>query len=330
MPVLVDRSEGTEVKAWPVQYSTMFHMANDSDLFRTKEELEEQESAFPIGGNRFGSPSGEWMPLYEGKMVQAFDHRAADIAVNEANLFRPGQQESIETSEKQDPGPFSTPRYYVEADSERWYWPDEWVIAFKDITAATNMRTMISAITPRAGAGHTLPVLPVDTEATDRPTLASLIVANLNAVVFDFVARQKVPATHFTWYVLEQLPVVPLTRYESTHFGPKTAAQIIREAVLELTYTAHDMAPFARDLGYAGDPFVWNDDRRLQLRAKLDAVFFHLYGVTDRDDIRYIYSTFPIVRRQETAAYGTYRSCDLCLAYVNALASGQPDADVSV
>ena len=330
MPVLVDRSEDVEVKAWPVQYSTMFHMANDSDLFRTKEELEEQESAFPIGGNQFGSPSGEWMPLYEGKMVQAFDHRAADIAVNEANLFRPGQQESIETSEKQDPDRFPRPRYYVEADSGRWYWPDEWVIAFKDITAATNMRTMISAIIPRAGAGHTLPVLPVDDDATNRPTLASLIVANLNAVVFDFVARQKVPATHFTWYTLEQLPVIPLTRCESTRFGPKTAAEIIREAVLELTYTAHDMAPFACDLGYAGDPFVWDDDRRLQLRAKLDAVFFHLYGVTDRDDIRYIYSTFPIVKRQETAAYGQYRSCDLCLAYMNALASGQPDADVSV
>ena len=330
MPVLVDRSEDAEVEAWPVKYVRMFDMANDSDLFRTKEELEEQESAFPIGGNRFGSPNGEWMPLYEGKMVQAFDHRAADIAVNEANLFRPGQQESIGTSEKQAPDRFPLPRYYVEANSEQWHWPDEWVIAFKDITAATNMRTMISAIIPRAGAGHTLPVLPVDDDATDRPTLASLIAANLNAVVFDFVARQKVPTTHFTWYALEQLPVVPLTRYESTHFGPKTAAQIIREAVLELTYTAHDMTPFARDLGYTGDPFVWNDDRRLQLRAKLDAVFFHLYGITTRNDIRYIYSTFPIVSRQETAAHGQYRSRDLCLAYMNALAAGQPDAEISV
>ena len=330
MPVLVDRSGGGECKAWPVRFMQgLFNMTNDSGLFRTKQDLEEREGAFPIGDNRFGSPNGEWMPLYEGKMVQAFDHRASDIAVNEANLFRPGQQESIQTSEKQDPDRSPRPRYYVEADSEQWYWPDEWVIAFKDITAASNMRTMISAIIPRAGAGHTLPVLPVDDDATDRPTLASLIVANLNAVVFDFVARQKVPTTHFTLYVLEQLPVVPLAYYESTHFGPKTAAQIIREAVLELTYTAHDMAPFARDLGYAGDPFVWDDDRRLQLRAKLDAVFFHLYGITDRDDIRYIYSTFPIVRRQETAAYGTYRSCDLCLAYMNALAAGQPDAEVS-
>ena len=330
MPVLVDRSEDVEVKAWPVQYSTMFHMANDSDLFRTKEELEEQESAFPIGGNRFGSPNGEWMPLYEGKMVQAFDHRAADITINAENLFRPGQQTLIPVEEKVNPDRLPTPRYWVMDDNKRWHWKTQWVVAFRDITASTNMRTMIATIVPRVGAGHKLPFLLIDSDATEHPTLTSLIVANLNALAFDFVARQKLPSTSFTWHVLEQLPVVPLTRYESTHFGPKTAAQIIREAVLELTYTAHDMTPFARDLGYTGDPFIWNDDRRLQLRAKLDAVFFHLYGITTRDDIRYIYSTFPIVSRQETAAHGQYRSRDLCLAYMNALAADQPDAEISV
>ena len=62
----------------------------------------------------------------------------------------------------------------------------------------------------------------------------------------------------------------------------------------------------------------------MHLRAKLDAVFFHLYGVTDRDDVRYIYSTFPIVERQETATYGRYRSRDLCLAWMNALGAGEP------
>ena len=67
LPVLVDRSSGAEVKAWPVKYATMFHMTNDSGLFRTREELEEREGAWPVGGNRFGSPSGDWVPLYEGR-----------------------------------------------------------------------------------------------------------------------------------------------------------------------------------------------------------------------------------------------------------------------
>ena len=334
LPVLVDRSGDEEVRAWPVKYATMFHMANDSGLFRTREELEEGEGAYPIGGNRFDSPSREWVSLYEGKMVQAFDHRAADTTLNQANLFRPGQQEAIPASEKTDFSRRPKPRYYVIDDAERWFWQSQWVIAFKDITAATNMRTMISAIIPRAGAGHTLPVLPFLNSADDVALLACLIVANLNAVPFDFVARQKVPATHFTWYVLEQMPVIPLNLFQAVRFGPKTAGEVVHEAVLELTYTAHDMAPFARDLGYVDElgnakpPFVWDEERRLHLRAKLDAVFFHLYGVTDRDDVRYIYSTFPIVERQEMATYGRYRSRDLCLAWMNALAAGEPDARV--
>ena len=107
--------------------------------------------------------------------------------------------------------------------------------------------------------------------------------------------------------------------------------------MLELTYTAHDMAPFARDMGHVDEagnvkpPFIWDEERRLALRAKLDAVFFHLYGITDRDDIRYIYSTFPIIERQEKATYGgVYRSCELCLAYMSALAAGNPDAEIKL
>ena len=163
---------------------------------------------------------------------------------------------------------------------------------------------------------------------------AALLLANLGATILDFVVRQKAQSTHLNWYIVEQLPVVSPGRYDSVRFGPKTAGEIVREAVLELTYTAHDMAPFARDLGYldeAGEvkpPFRWDEDRRLRRRAKLDAVFFHLYGVTDRDEVRYIYSTFPIVERQETEATGRYRSRDLCLAWINALAAGHPDAEI--
>ena len=105
---------------------------------------------------------------------------------------------------------------------------------------------------------------------------------------------------------------------------------------MELTYTANDMAPFARDMGHIdGDgsvlpPFQWDKDRCLFLRAKLDAVFFHLYGVTDRDDVRHVYSSFPIVERQETAAYGTYRTREVCLAWMNALVAGDPDAEIDL
>lgn len=103
-------------------------------------------------------------------------------------------------------------------------------------------------------------------------------------------------------------------------FGHKTAGEIVCEAVLELTYTSHDMAPFALDLGYVDEsgevkpPFVWDEECRLRLRAKLDAVVLSSVWRYEPDDVRDVYSTFPIVERQETATYGRYRSRDLCLA----------------
>ena len=330
LPVLVDRSSGEEVKAWPVKYSTMFHMTNDSGLFRTRSELAEKEGTWPIGRNRFDSPSGEWVPLYEGKMVQAFDHRAASIVINPKNLHRPAQPKPATIEQQRDPNWLPDPQYWV-LRSETSFPTAPYLLGFKDVTAPTNVRSMIAALIPSAGVGNTLPIVTADWNAAAD---AALLLANFNTAPFDYVARQKIQGQHLNWFIVEQLPVVPPERYKTVSFGPKTAEEIVREAVLELTYTAHDMAPFAREMGHLDGqgevlpPFRWDGDRRLHLRAKLDALYFHLYGVTDRDDIRYIYSTFSIVEREEKAAYGTYRSRDLCLAWTSALAAGHPDAEV--
>ena len=329
LPVLVDRSSGEEIKAWPGKHATMFHMSNDSHLFRTRTELEEKEAAWPIEGNRFASKDGEWLPLYEGKMVQAFDHRAASVSVNPDNLHRPNQPEPSELQQHKNPNWLPHPRYWVLDPYPRPY------IGWKMVTAPTNSRTFIAAFLPPSGSGHSIDVmLPDEHDENHLKKFAPLMLSNFNSFIFDFVIRQKIQGQNISWYIVEQLPVVPLETYETTRFGPKAAGEIVREAVLELTYTAYDMAPFAHDMGYVNEkgevlpPFVWDEERRLHLRAKLDAVFFHLYGVTDRNDVRYIYSTFPIVEREETNAYGDYRSRELCLAYMNALEAGAPDANV--
>ena len=332
LPVLVDRSSGETVKVWPVKYTRMFDMTNDSGLFRTRAELEEREGAYPIGGNRFGSPSGDWVPLYEGKMVQAFDHRAANVIINPENRHRPAQPQPATPAQHRDPDWLPDPQYWVPALECGWTAGSDWVLGFKEITAPTNVRTFIAALFPTVGFGNKLPIL--KSEVADHP--GWLLAANLNATILDFVTRQKIQGQTLNLFIIEQLPVATPDLYKHVRFGPKTAGEIVREAVLELTYTAHDMAPFARDMGHIDDtgqvkpPFPWDEDRRLFLRAKLDAVFFHLYGVTDRDDIRHIYSTFPIVERQEVDAYGRYRSVDLCLAWMNALATGDPDAEINL
>ena len=326
-PVLVDRSDGGERRAWPVRYATMFHMANDSHEFRTAEQLQ-SEGFYPVEGNRWKRGDELRLPLYEGKMVQAFDHRAADTTVNQQNLFRTGNQESISIAEKQSFERLPMPRYFVKIEQARWSWSSGWVITYKNVTATTNVRTMIAAILPKVGAGHSLNLLPLHDGGDNEPLVGCMIVANLNATPFDFVSRQKVPGNNFTLYLLEQLPVIAPEDYDR-RFGDMTARDLVRDHVLRLTYTAHDMAPFARDLGYDGPPFTWDEKERRHLRARLDALYFQLYGL-DRDDADYVLSTFPIVRREDEAAFGSYRTRDLVLAYMNALDAGDTETVVSV
>ena len=121
---------------------------------------------------------------------------------------------------------------------------------------------------------------------------------NFNSFAFDYTARQKVQGTNLNWYIVEQLPVIARDGYDRRVFGQKTARELVRDHVLRLTFTSDDMAPFARDLGYTGSPFVWDAEERRHLRARLDALYFHLYGLS-RDDAGYILDTFPIVRKQD-------------------------------
>ena len=154
------------------------------------------------------------------------------------------------------------------------------------------------------------------------------LAANLNALSADFTMRQKAQSTHLNWYILEQLPVIAPDDYDR-QFGDGTARDLVRDHVLRLTYTANDMEPFARDLGHNGPPFTWDEEERRHLRARLDALYFHLYGLS-REDADYILNTFPIVRREDEAAFGSYRTRDLILAYMNALAAGDTETVVSV
>lgn len=329
-PILVDLAKGKEGRVWPVKYATMFHMTNASYLFRNRTELDEREGAYSLGGNTFGSPTGRWLPLYEGKMISIFNHRYAGVRANLANVSGQGVAVHSSLDQLADPDFRATPRYWVQ-ESEITY-PYPYALAFNDICNTNNQRSLISALVPKAAYGNKLPIL-VPEEILDARSLA-LLLGNFNAILCDFIARQKIQSRNLNKYILEQLPVIPPSKFDDMKFGKKSAGQVVCEIVLELTYTAHDMAPFAYDMGYVDKkkalkpPFIWNEDRRLHLRAKLDAVFFHLYEVTDRDDVRYVYSRFPIVEREEINSYGGYRSCELCLSYMNALSAGHPDADV--
>jgi len=98
---------------------------------------------------------------------------------------------------------------------------------------------------------------------------------------------------------------------------------------LELSYTAYDLQPFAQDLGYSGEPFPWDEDRRRHCNAKLDALYFLLYGL-EESEAKYVLSTFPIIKKSDTKVFGRYLTQDLILAYMRALKAGDTEATVRV
>ncbi len=328
-PVLVDHSEGKVIRAWPIKFMQgLFNMTSDSNLFRTVTQLE-AGGFYPVDGNRWKKGDDLFLPLYQGRMIHQFDHRANSVRVNPDNIHNPYLSEEVTEAQHADPEFLPRSQYWVPATEVEEALPDNpgYLLAFRRIARSTDVRTAIAAIIPQVGCGDPLPVLlPLDGQFGAES--AARVVANLNSFCLDYVSRHKVQSTHLDWYTVEQLPVIAPGGYDR-QFGNTTARELVQDHVLRLTYTSHDMAPFAKDLGYDGPPFIWNDEERRHLRARLDALYFHLYGLS-REDAAYVMDTFPIVRRQDIKAFKKYRTKDMVLAYMNALAVGDTETTVAL
>ena len=326
-PALIDRSGEDEIRAWPVRYSSMFHMANSSHLFKTASELQ-SEGFYPVEGNQWKKSEEIYLPLYQGRMIHQYDHRANSVYLNPDNTHNPYLSEEVSSAQHANPGFMSKGIHWVPATSTLGSFQEDrrWIVTYRRLARATDARTMIAAFGPFAGYEMNANNILMPPEASSASHCC--LIANLNCIPFDYVVRQKLQGTTLNWYIVEQLPVIAPADYDRA-FGDTTARDLVRHHVLRLTYTAHDMAPFARDLGYHGPPFIWDQEKRRHLRARLDALYFHLYGLS-KDDAAYILDTFPIVRRHDKAAFGTYRTKHMVLAYYNALAAGDTDVNVAV
>lgn len=196
------------------------------------------------------------------------------------------------------------PRYWLEERHVKPVWTPKrsWAIAYRAMARSTDASTVIATALPANAVGNSAVLL----DATGESPWLHIVLANLNSKVHEYAARQKVGGANLNQFLVKQFPVLPLDAYTPE------ILKSISERVLELTYTAHDMAPFARDLGYVGPPFTWDEDRRAKLRSELDGVYAHLYGIS-RDDFAYILDTFNVVRDNDLRAFGEYRTKRLCL-----------------
>ena len=315
-----------------VRHVTMAHMTNDSIHFRTAEQLQ-ADGWYPVELTRYRRGSAEMLPLYQGRTIHHFDHRCNSVEVHLENVIRPYISDPVSDAQHKDPHFYSRAQYWVSDDFVRSRYPDDpgYAIGFRRITSATNERAMISTVVPWAGYGHNLPILVCNGEdALDVfNDVAPLWTANFCSFAFDFVTRSKLQATTMNLYILEQLPVITRAAYDR-QIGDVSAAELVRDHVLRLCYTAWDLAPFARAQGYEGEPYGWDVAERRHLRARLDALYFLLYGL-DRDDAAYVLDSFPITRRNDAAAHdGRYLTKELILGYMNALAAGDAETVIAV
>ncbi len=291
IPVLIeDGKEGGN--PWGISFMRMFDMATDSGLF-------------------LNEPGPDRVPLLEAKMIHQFDHRWCS--------YDRGDTRDLTIQEKANPSFEPIPRYWMVEGAVRdrlgeRKWEHRWLMGWRDICRATDERTLIANVVPPFACGDKFLLL----FPRHDPMRCAVLLASLNSLTCDFVARQKLGGTSLKYYVIKQLAVPPPSSYSDT------TVNAIARRVLELTFTSHSMAPFAVDLGYSGQPFKWDDQRRAVLRAELDATVAHAYGLT-RDELRYILDpvdvmggdypseTFRGLKHNEMKEFGEYRTRRLVL-----------------
>ncbi len=302
VPILVDESRKAGGNPWGVKFCPMFHQTNDAEQFIDAAKL--AADGYKLQGNRWTKGKSVCLPLYEAKMIQAYDHRAAGMRIEPGNWMRQGQTEETSLVEHQNPEFVVQPRYWVAAETVvktlKRVEPVGF-IGFKDITSPTNRRTMIAAAIPTSAVTNHFPLL-----LSDLPWRRRLcLLGNLNSLAYDYLARQKIGGITLNFFIVEQIPTLPPDAYEEKcpWAKSKKLEDWIADRVLKLTCTADDMRPLAEAADFASGVWKWKEEERRRLRAELDAAYFHLYGLS-RDEVQYILGTFQGIANEDEAAGG--------------------------
>lgn len=306
-PVLIEDSMGQSGNPWEAYYLRLVHFGDHSSDLYDHERAETE--GFERDGPRWTNGDRSLLPVWESKLTNSYCLHYA--------TFLTGDQ-TKELEDRSNPSN-QLHRYWVDKDFfdtliGKYPPRPNWLLGYRDVARATDERSVIALALPHEPASIKHPTLGWNVEYP-----GAALLANMNSLPFDFVARQKIGGISLSFFILKQLPVLPPAFYTEARLA------FITTKVLELTYTSHSLAPFARDLGHDGPPFAWDEDRRALLRADLDAFYARAYGLT-RDELRYILDpadvkgpdypseTFRVLKEKEIRQYGEYRTRRLVLA----------------
>ena len=276
---------------WFVQFKREFDMTNDKDIFRMAAEL--KESGFRRDGENWIKGKERYLPLYEGKMIHQFTHKWERsevlpkywIAEQEGKIRYEGRPESEKALAYQMPQ-----------------------LVFRNVASSTNERSMIMGFLPaEVFAGHSIGYAYVCNCANGIDHLKSQLwlCAFANSFAFDYLLRMKISA-NLSFMFIYPLPVPrPIP-------DNKIAAKILARATQLVYADGNDQFSFVADLGFQLKRSL-NDVERTYIRAELDALTAHLYGISE-EEYAYILNAFPLVDgRIKNACQNAYRDFKLGL-----------------
>lgn len=314
-------NEKANENPWDVNFGTMFNMASDSYLFKTRKQLEENSAI--LSGNHYYLNEIEYVPLYEGKMIWLYNHHFGTILDNIQE--KPARQlPAPSLNELMNPYHCIIPWYWIPEKESIAYqqknkWKHKWLISFRDVTNATHERTFVINLIPSSvGTGDKAPL--IFTSCGLIPSC--LLLAMMSSLTFDFAARQKVGGSSMSFFIVKQLPVLTPEQIASSGYE-----QYIVEHVVRLCWFNHDLDGWMEELreecpeeyDLPEDPVIWDEKQRAVWQAELDAIFAHLYGLTT-EDLRYILDpedvcgkgcineTFRVLKERELRELGEYRT----------------------
>ncbi len=223
------------------------------------------------------------LPLYEGKMIWQFDHQLAD------------------------------PRYWVDEkmargslhgsheDNDQTFDYEAFRLGIRAVSGSVNERTLVSAIIPQSSfCGNSILV----TKDKCLKGAYLLVVSSfLNSFLLDAFLRQKV-SQNVNMFFIYQLPIPRLTEKDAA-FGP------IVERAARLVCVSPEFDDLAKEVGLKSHKNgVVEPLERAKLRAELDGLVAHLYGLTE-EEFAYILTTFPLVPDPvKIAAHNAFRNVE--------------------
>jgi len=265
---------------WNLDVKREFHMTDDSYLFKTLK-------------------SEGRLPLYEGKMIHQFTHlwekpkywleeelaKTALLSLRVKSVRKFAKNNNLDWEDEDNR------KIQLDYDNFR--------LAFRDVTGNTNERTMImTVLPPKVFCPHTMSleqIFSVEVEGKEiNPNVRRMnsrerlfVCALMNSFIIDSWLRRSV-TNHISFFFIYGLPF-PRLKENDKEFSP------IVERAAKLICTSPEFDDLAKEIGLGSyKNGVTDVTERQSIRAELDALVAHLYGLTE-EEFTYILTTFPLV-----------------------------------